>query len=366
MQFAFTEEQDQFRDIVSRFCRDKSPSTVVRQLMSTDRGYDETVWKQLCHEVGLAGIHIPEDKGGVGFGPVELGIVMEEFGRSLIPVPYFSCCVLACTALAEVPASDVREPLLSQITSGDTLATLALEARRGKPLTSLQCEGDNAAGYTLDGTCGLVLDGQNADIVLAIAKLEHHHGLFKFAADAPGLTIESLQAMDATRKLSRISLKAVAAEKLCELDHHQIDRIYDTALVALANEMVGGAQALLDSAVEYTKLRVQFGRTIGSFQAIKHRLADLLVDVELAKTAAYQAAQALADGEAVASTASLAKFVASDVYMKAALETIQLHGGIGFTWENDTHLWFRRAKSSEVFLGIPAYHRERMLKEMQI
>lgn len=366
MQFAFTEEQEQFRDIVNRFCRDKSPASVVRQLMTTERGFDQGIWKQLCQEIGLAGIHIPEDKGGGGFSSVELGIVMEEFGRSLLPVPYFSCSVLACTAVAEIPSAATRDPLLSQLTGGDSLATLALDERRGKPLTGLQCEGDDATGYTLTGSCGLVLDGQNADFILAIAKLEHHHGLFKFTADAPGLAIEPLQAMDGTRKLSRITLTNLRAEKLCELDHHQIDRIYDTALVALANEMVGGAQALLDSAVEYTKLRVQFGRTIGSFQAIKHRLADLLVDVELAKTAAYQAAQALAEGENVSSAASLAKFVASDVYMKTALETIQFHGGIGFTWENDTHLWFRRAKSSEVFLGIPAYHRERMLKEMQI
>ena len=366
MQFAFTEEQDQFRDIVNRFCRDKSPTTVVRHLMTTDSGFDPAVWKQLCQEVGLAGIHIPEEKGGVGFGPVELGIVMEELGRSLLPVPYFSCCVLACTAAAEIPEAEVRDSLLSQLTSGDLLATLALEQRRGKPLTTLQTSGDDKNGYVLDGTCGLVLDGQNADVVLAIARTEHHSGLFKFAANAKGLTITPCQTMDGTRKVSQISLDGVSAEKLCELDNHQIDRIYDTALVALANEMVGGAQALLDSAVEYTKLRFQFGRAIGSFQAIKHRLADLLVDVELARTAAYQAAQALASDEDVASNASLAKFVAGDTYIKTALETIQFHGGIGFTWENDTHLWFRRAKSSEVLLGVSAYHRERMLKELQI
>ena len=366
MQFAFTEEQDQFRHIVSRFCRDKSPTSVIRQLMETDQGYDPAVWQQLCQEVGLAGIHIAEDKGGVGFGPVELGIVMEEFGRSLICVPYFSCSVLACTAAAEIPDAESRERLLASMTSGESLGTLALEERRGKPLTTLRCNGDTKAGYTLDGSCGLVVNGQNADFILAIAKAENQPAMFMLEKGAAGLTVQPLQTMDGTRKLSRIELQGVQAQKLCDIDDKQIARIYDTALVALANEMIGGAQALLESAVEYTKLRVQFGRSIASFQAIKHRLADLLVDVELAKTAAWQAAQALAAEEDVSSTASLAKAVASDIYIKAALETIQLHGGIGFTWENDTHLWYRRAKSSEVFLGLPSYHRERMLKEMQI
>ncbi len=367
MQFAFTEEQEQFRDVVARFCRDKSPITAVRQLMDTDVGFDAAVWAQLCQEVGLIGIHIAEEKGGAGFGPVELGIVMEEFGRSLIPVPYFSCAVLACTAIAEIPDSDLSAPLLSKIASGEQLGTLVLDEERGTPVSRVQCSGDAESGYALDGACSYVLDGHLADFILTVAKTESQPGLFMVESNARGVTAEPLETMDGTRRQARITFSNAAARKLCDLDQAQLDRIYDTALVGLANEMIGGAQALFDDTLEYTKLRFQFGRAIASFQAIKHRMADLLVDIELARTAAYQAAQALADNDGEASsTASLAKFVASETYVKAALEAIQLHGGVGFTWENDTHLWFRRAKSSEAFMGSPAFHRERMLQEIQV
>lgn len=364
MQFAFTDEQEQFRDIVARFCRDKSPTPVIRKLMETDQGFDAGVWGQLCQEVGATGIHIAEDKGGAGFGPVELGIVMEEFGRSLIPAPYFSCAVLACTAISEIPESDPREPLLAQMAKGEKIGTLALDEARGTPAVTVEASGKGGT-WTLNGTCSHVLDGHLADFILVIPASEP--GLFMVESGTSGLTAEPLNTMDRTRRQARLGFDNAEARKLCDLEPAQLNRIYNTALVALANEMVGGAQALFDDTLEYTKLRFQFGRSIASFQAIKHRMADLLVDIELAKTAAYQAAQALADNdEDASSTASLAKFVAGDTYIKTALEAIQLHGGVGFTWENDTHLWFRRAKSSEVFLGSGAFHRERMLEEMQV
>ncbi|MBD3646818.1 MAG: acyl-CoA/acyl-ACP dehydrogenase [Pseudomonadales bacterium] len=366
MQFAFTDEQEQFRDIVARFCRDKSPTTAVRKLTETDQGFDPGIWRQLCQEIGVTGIHIPEDRGGAGFSPVELGIVMEEFGRSLIPVPYFSCAVLACTAVSEISENQIRESLLSQMASGDKLGTLVLEEERGTPLTGIECK-ETDGEWALSGISSHVLDGHLADFILVIGKTAAGQSLFMVEANASGLSAEPLHTMDRTRRQARMTFENVSAEKLCDLDESQMDRIYNTALVSLANEMVGGAQALLDETLEYTKLRYQFGRSIASFQAIKHRMADLLVDVELARTAAYQAAQSLAENdEDAASNASLAKFVAAETYIKSALEAIQLHGGVGFTWENDTHLWFRRAKSSEVLLGSPAFNSERMLQEMQV
>jgi alkylation response protein AidB-like acyl-CoA dehydrogenase len=361
MQFAFTEEQDQFRDIVARFCRDKSPTTTVRKLSESDAGFDGAVWKQMCQEVGVTGIHIPESQGGTGFSAIELGIVMEEFGRSLIPAPYFSCGVLACTAVSMVDDQARRDELLGPMIQGDRIGTLAMDPRHGSPISDIK-----ASGNSLSGTVKGVLDAASVDFMLLLSGSEDAATLHLVDAGTQGVTVDMLRTMDGTRRLASVSLDNAAATTLAELDGAQVRSIYDTALVALANEMVGGAQALFDSAVAYTKMRVQFGRPIGSFQAIKHRLADLHVDVEMAKVAAWQAAAALASDEDVSVNASLAKAVASDAYVQAALETIQLHGGIGFTWENDTHLWYRRAKSSEVFLGTPAFHRERMLKEMNV
>lgn len=363
MQYAFTEDQAQFRDIVARFCRERSPTTVVRRLAESERGFDPAMWKQLCQELALVGIHVPEASGGSGFGPVELGIVMEEFGRCLVPVPYLSCGVLACTAIAAIDDASLREDLMAPLAAGEELVTLALESLHGHPVSGLTLSGGRLSGH-LKG----VLDGASADRILVLAGTGSSARAVLCSIDpgSAGVAIRPLRTMDRTRRLAAVTLDDVPARTLAELDSGQVESLYDTALVALANEMSGGAQALLRSAIDYTRLRVQFGRAVGSFQAIKHRLADLHVDVELAKVSAWQAAAALAAGDEPSANASLAKFTAADAYVKAALETIQFHGGIGFTWENDTHLWYRRAKSSEVLLGSPAFHRERMLKEMGV
>jgi alkylation response protein AidB-like acyl-CoA dehydrogenase len=361
MEFRFTEEQEQLRDVVGRFCRDKSPSATIRKLMDSDSGFDRDVWRQICGQLGLAALHIAEEKGGLGYSAVELGIVMEELGRSLLPAPYLSS-VLASTALAEIDDAAVRDPLMAAITSAEKLATLILDPRSGYPLTrELAANADR-----LHGTVRAALDAHQADLLLVIVADRAQPVLFAVETGAEGLTSRPLHTMDRTRRFAELRFDGVPATRLGALTDAQVERVYDTALVALSNEMAGGAQALLASTVAYTKARVQFGRPIGSFQAIKHRLADLLVDVELAKVAGYQAAAALAAGEEVSANASLAKFVTSDAYMTMAREAIQLHGGIGFTWEQDTHLWYRRAKSSEVFLGTPAFHRERMIEEMTV
>jgi alkylation response protein AidB-like acyl-CoA dehydrogenase len=368
MAFSFTDDQEQFRDIVARFCRDKSPTTKVRELMATDTGYDSQVWQQLCQEVGLAGIHIAEDKGGAGFGPVELGIVMEEFGRSLLCTPYFGTAVLTATAIANVASQSQIDTWLPQLVDGSCIGALAISEMDGQFDTNkLQTKATAADdGFLLNGSKRFVVDGHIADLVIVAAQTDAGPALFAVKATASGLQRHLMASMDPTRKIAELSFSDTPAERLGNAAELDLTPVFNTALVALANEMVGGAQALLDSAIEYSKLRVQFGRTIGSFQAIKHRLADLLLEVELAKSAAYQAAQVMAAGEDATELASLAKATASEAYLQASIQCIQLHVGIGFTWENDTHLWFKRAKSSEVFLGTPNQHRERMLQAMGV
>ena len=354
MQTAFTDDQIQFREVVARFLQDKSQTTATRKLIETDEGYDPAVWQQLSQEVGLAGTHIPEQYGGFGFGPVELGITAEEMGRALYAGPFFASAVMASHALLFIAEEDARAEWLPEIAAGTTIATLVLDNLNGPEQVGTQIRAEN---NQLTGTAPLVVDGHIADCLFAVAG----NGLYAVNANAPGITIQPIASLDPTRKLSQISFKGAAARKIGSVTPANLQTTWDHLCVALAHEMVGGAQHLLDSTIEYTKLRYQFGRPIGSFQGLKHRCADLLMEVEWAKAAAHHAARCLVSGEGETYLPSMVKAMASDTYMKTAKEAIQMRGGIGFTWEEDTHLWYKRAKSSEVFLGTPTYHRERMM-----
>jgi alkylation response protein AidB-like acyl-CoA dehydrogenase len=376
IQFAFTDEQEQFRSVLRRFLDAKSPPTEVRRLMDTAEGYDPEVWRQLSNDLALPGIHLPQRYGGTGFGMVELGIVMEELGRALLCAPYFSTAVLAANAILNAGTEAQQASLLPDIANGARLATLAVTELNGdwNPLGIELRATAVADGFLLDGVKSYVVDGHIADLLIVAARVPAAAGrdgvaLFTLPANARGVERRLLKSMDATRKIARIDFQHAHAELLGNLDDgvKPLARTLDQAAIALANEMVGGAQALLDSAVNYAKMRVQFGRAIGSFQAIKHRLADMLLDVELAKSAAYCAAQAAAvDDPEWPALACMAKAAASDTYLHTAAECIQIHGGIGFTWDNDTHLWFKRAKSSEVFLGQPNYHRELLMQRWRV
>lgn len=372
IQFAFTDEQEQFRSALRRFLNDKSPMTEVRRLMATAEGYNPEVWRQLSAELALPGIQIPEQYGGAGFGMVELCIVTEELGRALLCAPYFSTTVLAANAILNAGTEAQKLSLLPDLASGARLATLAVTELDGNwdPRGIELAATPVADGYLLDGTKSYVVDGHIADLLVVAARVGAKGGdgglaLFTLGANSGGIERRLLEAMDPTRKIARIDFHKARADLLGTLDDgaKPLGRTLDQAAIALANEMVGGAQKMLDSAVDYAKLRVQFGRTIGSFQAIKHKCADLLLDVELAKSAAYCAAQTAAiDDPEWPALACLAKAAASETYLRTAAECIQIHGGIGFTWDNDTHLWFKRAKSSEVFLGQPSYHRELLMQ----
>jgi alkylation response protein AidB-like acyl-CoA dehydrogenase len=361
--FAFSEEQEELRRSVRRFLDDKSPIPEVRRLMETTDGYDPAVWAQMGTQLGLQGLAIPEEHGGSGFTYVELIVVLEEMGRSLLCAPYFATIALAANAILTSGDDAAKKELLPGIATGDTIATLAFTEDNGRwdeggIATAATRAGD---GWTLDGHKMFVLDGNVANLLVVAARTPAGLSLFAVEGDAPGLTRTPLATMDQTRKQARLELAGVPG-RLIGADGGAsagLSRTLDLAAVALAAEQVGGAQRCLDMSVEYAKERVQFGRPIGSFQAIKHKCADMLLEVESAKSAAYYAGWAAAESsDELPVVASLAKAYCSDAYFHAAAENIQIHGGIGFTWEHDAHLYFKRAKSSELLLGDPTYHRE--------
>ena len=371
MNFGFSDEQEELRKMVKRFLDDKSPETEVRRLMATDEGYDPAVWKQMAEELGLQGLGIPEEFGGQGFGPVELYVVFEEMGASLLCSPYFSTVALAANALLNADDDTAKATYLPGIASGETIATVALTDDAGNwdlDTTSTEAKAEKS-GYQISGVRSYVTDGNTASLILVPAKTKKGLSLFAVAGDADGLTRTALPTMDQTRKQSRLEFKNTPAT-LIGVDGGAkagLEKTLQMAASALAAEQVGGAQRVLNNAVDYAKNRVQFGRPIGSFKAIKHKCAYMRLDVESAKSAAYYAAWAAQeDDKELAIAASLAKSFCSEAYFHCAAENIQIHGGIGFTWEHHAHLYFKRAKSSELLLGDPAYHRELLAQELGI
>ena len=371
MNFGFTEEQDELRKMVRRFLDEKSPESEVRRLMATEEGYDPAVWAQMANELALQGLGIPEEYGGQGFGPVELYVVFEEMGASLMCSPYFSTVALAANALMRVGTDADQAAFLPGIASGETIATVCLTDDAGgwdvaATSTSAAPAGD---AWTVSGVASYVTDGVTASLLLVPAMTPAGLSLFAVRGDAPGVEREALATMDQTRKQARIVF-ADAPGVLIGVDGGALEGLTaatQVAIAALAAEQVGGAQRVLDNAVEYAKTRIQFGRPIGSFQAIKHKCADMLLDVESAKSAAYYATWAAQElNEELAIAASLAKSFCSEAYFHCAAENIQIHGGIGFTWEHHAHLYFKRAKSSELLLGDPAYHRELLAQRLGI
>ena len=376
MNFAFSEEQEELRRSVRRFLEDKSPSTEVRRLMETTDGYDPKIWAQMANELGLQSLHIPEAYGGQGFSFVELVVVLEEMGRALLCAPYFASVCLAANAILNAGTEEQKAALLPGIAGGETIATLAFTEPSGKwDANGITMEASGGSGgYTLSGTKMFVLDGHTANLIVVAARAAGSGGtegisFFTVEGDAAGLTRTALPTMDQTRKQAKLEFSNVPATLLGEegAGWAALSKTLDQAAVCLAAEQVGGAQKCLDMSVEYAKVRIQFGRPIGSFQAIKHKCADMLLEVESSKSAAYYAGWAAAeDNDELPVVASLAKSYCSEAYFHAAAENIQIHGGIGFTWEHDAHLYFKRAKSSEILFGDPTYHRELLAQRIGI
>ena len=363
MDFAFSEEQEELGRTVRAFLADTSPETEVRRLMETPEGFDRALWRRMGTELGLQGLAVPEEYGGAGCGPVEVGVVMEETGRALLCAPFLSSAVLATTVLLRCADEEARKRLLPGPASGEVVATLALtedSARWDAAGVTLTAR-ESAGSWLLTGHKTFVLDGAAADVVLTVARTADGIGVFLVDGDAPGLTRAPLPTMDPTRRQARLDYREVPATRL--RTHGDgwdlVAQVLDRAAVALAAEQVGVASRALDMAVEYAKMRHQFGRPIGSFQAVKHLLADVLLEVESARAAAHYALLS-AENEApdLPAVASLAKAFCSDACVRAAAQNIQIHGGIGFTWEHPAHLYLKRAKTSQLLFGDPAYHRE--------
>lgn len=371
MRFSFSAEQEEFRATLRRALEARSPTKEVRRLMATDTGFEREGWQKLNQELGLTGIHIPEAYGGQGFGFGELCIVLEEMGRSLLCAPFLST-VLAATAILNAGTEEQKKALLPGIADGTVTATLAFqEANGGIEAADIAMVASGARGkYKLDGTKSFVLDGHTADLIVVVARRKGTKGasgisFFTVAGDAAGLTRRKLKTMDETRKLAQLTFEGVEAKLLGTAGESgaAFARTVQQAIVCLANELVGSAERLREDALEYVKMRMQFGRSIASFQTTKNKAADMLVDVETAKSAAYYAAAALDEGdEDIAAIASLAKASAAEAGVQTAVHAVQMHGGIGFTWDNDTHLWFKRAKSSEILFGDANLHREKMMQ----
>jgi len=372
MNLGVSAEQRELRESVRGFLAERAPLTRVRELMETTDGTDPDVWRQASAQLGLPGIAVPEEYGGAGFSFAEQAIVLEELGAALFTGPYLASAVLAATALLASDDEAAKKDLLPGIAAGETVATLAFTEDDGSwdpAAIRLAAAQDAAAqdgtGWRLDGHKSFVLDGHAADLVLTVAATGTDGNLSLFAVNSGtmGLTRRALPTLDQTRKLARLTFNDTPARLVGErgVGRAVLDRTLDVAAVALAAEQLGGAQRALDMAVQYAQLRQQFGRPIGSFQAIKHRCADLLLEVESLRSAVGYAAAAVAAGSTeVPVLASLLKAYASEVYSHVAGENIQIHGGIGFTWEHDAHLYLKRAKASELFLGDASYHRARL------
>ena len=376
MNFAFTEEQDLLRETARRFLDDRAPSEVVRKLMESHDGYDPAHWSEIA-QMGWQAMAIPEEYGGAGFSFLETVVLMEEMGRSVFPIPYLSTVILSSNLLLELGSEEQKQTHLPGISAGESVWALALTEPSGRwdaagVEATATPDGD---GWTISGTKSYVVDGHVADHLLIVARTgESAEDVSVFIVDsgAQGVLATKVESMDQTRSLAAVELDGVQVDQSALLGAvgaawPAIETVLDIAAVALAAEQVGGAQTCLDMSVEYAKVRMQFGRPIGSFQAIKHKCADMLVQVESAKSAAYYAGWATSErNEEFAVVALLAKSYCSEAYFMCASENIQIHGGIGFTWEHDVHLYFKRAKSSELMFGDPTYHRARLADRIGI
>ncbi len=373
MDFGFSEEQEMLRQSARSLLERECPSAHVRQMIEDDRGFSSELWRKMAG-LGWLGLVLPEEHGGAGLNYVDLVVLAEEMGRVLLPSPFIWTLMFA-EAISRAGSEEQKRRFLPAIARGEIIATTAhLEANGsweegGITMTARK----NRAGFVLEGEKLFVTDAHVADFFLVAARTSGRRGsatrgtdvtLFAIDAKRPGITLTPLKTMDQTRKLGAVALRGVKASVTDIVGEVNggwpvLAAATDRAKVALAAEMIGGAQKVLETTVAYTKVREQFGRPIGSFQAVQHKCANMMVDVESAKSAVYYAAWAVSNDAPDARTAAaVAKAAASDAYRRTAADGIQVHGGIGFTWEHDMQLYFKRAKSSEFTFGDANFNRE--------
>ena len=369
MHFVVTPEQEMLRNAARSYLADRAPPVRVRELMESADGFDGTLWNGMA-ELGWMSTAVPEEYGGAGLSYLELGVLIEEIGRTLVPSPFYSSVVLGASMLLIAGSEAQRRTYLPEVASGSRRVAVALVEPGGDWSTEAMLTTSNGAGesLTLSGRKSYVLDGHTADLLVVSARDERDElNLYLVDAAANGVSIRQLETMDLTRRQSEIELSGVrpleqlGSPRSAEQTVHSL---YDIAAAMLAFEQVGGAQKCIkcmEMSVAYAKERIQFGRPIGSFQAIKHKCAQMLVDIEAARSTALYAGWALSSGDSdLPVAAALAKVRCSDAYFDVAAETIQVHGGIGFTWEHDAHLYFKRAKTDQLLFGTPSQWRAKL------
>ena len=378
MDFGFNQEQELLRNTARKFLENECTSEFVRARMAEPAGVTDAFWTKLA-EQGWTGLVYPEEFGGTGLGFVDLTVLMEEMGRAVMPGPFFSTLLGGLTILEAGSAAQKKE-WLTKIAAGEAKAALAFTEPNARwDAAAVAVTAREAGGkFTLSGTKLFVLDAHVADVIVVVARTreskrpEEGLSMFLVPKDARGLTVKLLPTMDQTRKLCEVKFEDVVVGADALLGTRDgawapLARVLDRATVALCAEMCGGAQRVLDMTTEYAKIRIAFGKPIGSYQGVKHRAADMLVESENAKSLTYYAAWAVDENVPEAPlAASMAKAYASDAFRKIAGAGIQLHGGIGFTWEHDLHLYFKRAKSSEFTFGDASYHRERVAQLIRL
>lgn len=354
MQFGLSESQQMLKDNARKFFAGECPMAEVRRLMETETAYDAALWSKLA-EQGYTGIIFPEVDDGVGLGKVELILLMEEAGRALLPGPLFSTVALAGAILNEVATPQQKKKYVAPICRGEARSTAAvLESGANWDLANVEMKSANGR---LTGEKVFVPDAAVADFMIVVAR----EGVFAVDAKEKGISIEPMAGMDLTRKLYCVHFENVPGEKLG--NSVGLARGLDVATAALAAELVGGMQRTLDVTVEYAKMRKQFGKPIGMFQAVQHQCADMYLELESSRSAAYYAGWALEEEAPDAAVAvSISKMYASDAARTVGNRGIQIHGGMGFTWENDIHLYYKRAKASETAFGDSTFHRERIAR----
>lgn len=369
--FTPTEDQELIRSTARQFLDDRLGLPIVRDLMMTDVGFERGMWKEMA-DLGWTGLAISEEFGGAGYGLTEVSVLMEEMGRTVTPGPFLASSILATTAIQNAGTDAQQSEWLPGLASGETIGTIAFfEGPRDWLMSRIATQAlPSGDGWVIDGVKGYVLDGHLADLMVVAARIGEEVGLFVIETDGRGVEINQTPVLDPTRRQAEVRLSDVRVGSQALLGGGPSpDAIRRTLLVgttALASEQVGGAQQCLEMSVEYAKTRHQFGRPIGSFQAIKHRCAEMLMKVESAKSAAYHAARVADDQGEFTLASHLAGSVSSESYVWAAAETIQIHGGVGFTWEHDAHLYLKRAKASSLVLGDPRFHRDRLGRTLGI
>ncbi len=362
MTLILTDEEQALADSVRRFVAERSPLTSLRQLISSGEPFDAGVWKQMTAQLGLAGLAIPEEYGGAGAGLSALSVALVELGAGLVASPLLGSAVLAAGTLLRLDDEDAKRELLPGIAAGELMATLALAGGRSKAV--LVGDGSEPA---LSGTVSPVLNGTEADVLLVPADSGSGTVLYLVRAEAPGLIRTRLAAADHSRSLARIQLNATPARALAGDAAAALSAAADLANLALASESAGAMRACLDMTSGYAKVRVAFGQPIGAFQAVKHRLADMQKNWELGYAAVRDAARA-GDEEPgrFSVAASVARVLLAEAYFDAVVDTVQLHGGIGFTWEHDAHLYYKNGLSNKVLFGTPGEQLDRLADSLGI